>query len=69
MDEKARDVESSSDDLNNRLQKLRARFMGSGEASVVKQDDDDDVISGQDKNITYVFVYPRFILPNVKETV
>ena len=34
MDEKARDAESSSDDLNNRLQKLRARFMGGGSSSV-----------------------------------
>lgn len=40
MDEKARDIESSSDDLNNRLQKLRARFMGSGgTTSVVKPKD------------------------------
>ena len=40
MDEKARDVESSGDDLNNRLQKLRARFMGSGgTTSVVKPKD------------------------------
>ena len=40
MDEKARDVESSGDDLNNRLQKLRARFMGSGgSTSVVKPKD------------------------------